>query len=228
MSIPGHKTFAFRRTLRQSLEALDWRSFAWARHVLAAECVQGWAGRKSPQSATMLYIYCTQYLTTHSTTELANFLQQHGLPPFNLIPVREYSRELSANRLSKCDTQDRFWLLGSYNALDKSHWDHWSLTKSGWGSHFKPSAEETLQIIQDPILFDTMLTQDWSRQEHFGESSTWVALVTKYYAQWPAYSTTVQMLSAMPMSSFEDFRATHLLLRTNYQVPRAMESFELP
>lgn len=228
MSAPGLKTYAYRNALRQSLEATGWRGCAWAANVLAVECVQGWAGRKNPKGATMLRVYCTQYLTPHNTKAMAKFLQDAGVPAFNLVPIREYSRELSANRLSQGDTQDRFWLLRGYNALDIGHWDHWSLTRSYWGIHFQPSAEEAMRIIEDPIFFDSMLTQDWARQEHFGEASPWEALVAKYHEQWPNYSAMVQLLSTMTMSTEEDFRSTHRSLRASYLNPKPMESFELP
>lgn len=228
MLAPGLKTFAYRNTLRQSLETTGWRGCAWAKNILAAECVQGWAGRKKATSATMLRVYCTQYPTAQSTKEMASFLQNAGLPPFNLVPIREYYRELDANRVPKHDTQDRFWLLRGYNALDTSHWDHWSLTGSHWGNHFQPSAVEAMRIVQDPIFFDKMLTQDWSRQEHFGEASPWAALVAKYHEQWPGYSAMVQMMSTLQMSTADDFRATHLSLRSSYLDPKPVESFDLP
>ena len=228
MSTVGLKTYSYRNKLRQSLEATSWQKCAWATTVLAAECVQGWAGRKNPTGATMLHVYCTKFLGSHETRAMAKFLQTAGLPSFNLVPIREYSSEISANRLSKNDTQDRFWLLRGYNALDSSHWDHWSLTKSYWGVHFQPSDQEAMHIVQDPLLFDAMLAQDWSRQEHFGESSPWAEMVAAYHAQWPDYSAMVQMMDSLNMSTFEDFRSTHLSLRTNYLAPQPVESFDLP
>ena len=228
MSNSNLKTFAYRRALRQSLEATGWHGSPWAATVLAAECVQGWAGRKNPTGATMLRVYCTKFLSSNHTKEMAKFLQDAGVPPFNLVPIREYSSEILANRLSKIDTQDRFWLLRDYNALDSGHWDHWSLTKAYWGVHFQPSAQEAMRIVQDPILFDTMLAQDWSRQEHFGESSPWAEMVATYHAQWPDYSAMVQMMDSLQISTLEDFRSTHLSLRANYLSPQPVESFDLP
>lgn len=228
MSTAGLKTFSYRNSLRQSLEKTGWRDCPWAPYVLAVECVQGWAGRKNPEAATMLHVYCTTDLRPHQIKKIAKFFSWLGLPPFNFIPIRGYRQEVASNRLPKVDTQDRFWLLRGYSSLDSSHWDHWLLTQSYWGIHFVPEAEDAMRIIQDPILFDSMLTQDWNRQQYSGEASVWAELVAKYHTQWQDYSAVVQMLSSLQMSTAADFRSIHLSMRSNYLNPTPLETFDLP
>lgn len=228
MSLPGVKTIAFRNALRQSLESKDWRSCAWARRVLAVECLQGWAGRKNPTGPTMLLVYCTIYPSAQHTKDMARFFQDNGLPPFNLVPIRNYHQEISANRLPRTDTQDRFWLLRGYNALDAAHWDHWSITHSQWGRDFRPNAQEAQRIVEDPVLFDAMLAQDWQRHEHFGDAFLWPLVVVQYHALWPDYSAIVQTFDTSGMNTFETFRAAHLAMRSSYLDPTPMERFDLP
>lgn len=228
MSTTNVKTRLFRNILRQTLLDKEWQKCQWANHILAAECVQGWAGRKQPEKATMLRVYSARDIGAVHTTNMAAFLQDSGLPPFNLIPIRGYRQEIEANRLPTQDTQDRFWLLRNYNALDATHWDHWLLTKMHWGGLFQPSAQQAMTIVNDIDLFNTMLTHDWSRQDHFGEPSTWAAAVSKYHEQWPNYSAMVQLLGTLQSSTFEEFRSTHLSLRAGYLNPQPVESFDLP
>ena len=228
MSTARLKTFSYRNALRQSLEKTDWRNCDWAEYVVAVECVQGWAGRKNPDAATMLHVYCTTDLRPQQIKKIAKFFQDNGLPPFNFIPIRGYRQEIATNRLPKVDTQDRFWLLRGYNSLDSCHWDHWLLTQSCWGVHFVPGAADAMRIVQDPVLFDNMLTQDWSRQEHFGEASTWIEVVAKHYDQWKDYAAAVQLLSSLQMSTFADFRSIHLSMRSSYLNPTPLEIFDLP
>ena len=87
------KTVAFRNQLRQSLESSDWRSQEWSSNVLAAECLQGWAGRKDPEGPTMLHLYCLRaFNKSVSIKALAKYLRQQGVPPFNLAPLPLYKK----------------------------------------------------------------------------------------------------------------------------------------
>ncbi len=227
---PNAKTVAFRNELRQSLESSDWRSREWGPHVLAAECVQGWAGRKDPNDSTMLYVYCLRGFNKGANIKaLAKYFKQQGVPPFNLVPIHLYTKEIRANRLPRKDTQDRFWLLGSYNAIDVTHWDHWSRTRRYWGHSFSPSEQEAMRILHEPQLFEAMLDSDWDLVHHTVDGkSHWQEIVLRYHAQWPQYSMALQLLAPEGAKDKNDFIASHLHLRAQFFTPPVSETFELP
>lgn len=176
----------------------------------------------------MLHVYCTTHFRAQAIKEMANLLEKIGLPPFNLVPIRFYTSEIEANRIPKGDTQDRFWLVGGYNALNIGHWDHWVQTKRYWNTHFKPSAEEALKIMQDLTLFKAMLAQDWERQEHYGEASLWTDLVPQFHQQWPVYSSLIQMHNDDDIKDLAAFTKAHLHLREQYLTPNHVEVLMLP
>lgn len=225
---PGLKTVRYRNELRNIIEASGWHQRSWARYVLGVECIQGWAGRKNPSGPCMMHVYCTMHFRAEAIKDIAKLFQKIGLPPFNLVPVRFYSAELEANHLPRGDTQDRFWLIGGYNALDITHWDHWIQTKRYWGSRFEPTAEEALRIMQDPTLFKEMLCQDWERQEHHGEASLWNSLVAKYHHQWPVYSTCIQLHDETTINDLAGFLNVQLTMREKYLHPDKVEVLTLP
>lgn len=224
------KTVAFRNELRQSLDSSDWRSRDWAPDVLAVECVQGWAGRKDPTGSTMLHVYCLRgFIKPARIKSMAKYLKDHGVPPFNLVPIHLYTKEMKANRLPKNDTQDRFWLMGSFNAIDVAHWDHWSRTQRYWGAAFKPSASEAMTILHEPQLFDAMLNSDWDMLRHVVDGkSQWNEMVLNYHAQWPQYSMAMQLLNPQSAATKEDFIAAHEQLRAQFFAPPVSETYELP
>lgn len=230
MQPPNAKTVAFRNELRQSLESSDWRSREWGPYVLAAECVQGWAGRKDPEGSTMLHVYCLRGLNKGpSIKSLAKYLKQQGVPPFNLLPIHLYTKEIKANRLPKNDTQDRFWLMGNFNAIDVTHWDHWSRTQRYWGIAFKPSAAQAMRILHDPQLFEAMINSDWDLVHHTVDGkSQWSEVVLNYHAQWPEYSMAMQLLNPQNAASKEDFIQGHAQLRAQFFAPAVSETYELP
>ncbi len=224
------KTVAFRNQLRQSLESSDWRSQEWSSNVLAAECLQGWAGRKDPEGPTMLHLYCLRaFNKSVSIKALAKYLRQQGVPPFNLVPIHLYTKEINANRLPRKDTQDRFWLMGSYNAIDVTHWDHWSRTKRYWGNAFSPSENEALRILNDPQLFEAMIESDWDLVHHTVDGkSHWNEIVQRYHAQWPQYSMAMQLLNPQCAATKEDFLQGHRDLRAQFFAPIVSETYALP
>lgn len=221
------RSFAFRKQLRQSMETLDWQNCFWARNVLAAECIQGWAGRKQYNEAAIVTVYLKKKPTIEALRQMTTFFLHAGLPPFVLLPLTWNSYCLSQNRIPANDTQDRFWLLRGRNSLSHRHWDHWVLIPSTWGQLFIPTEQECLTIFNDDYLFNQMIVADWNYTENYGyPGSLWKDCVQKCHTILPHYAAALELLSSYELS--EGYTAAHQELRRRFFQIESIDSFPLP
>jgi len=185
----------YRSTLRVQLENLKWQNTSWAPGILAAEVVQGWAGRKQNRFPTaQLRVYHTRKWNRNNISDFGNFMAQIVLPgPTIIVPIRWMIVLQRQNRVPLTDTQDRFWILRDTSYIDIRHWNHWSLTKEGWGIFFKPTENEAKKIYECDILFNSAMSQENYSTCENGEGPYWVQVVQKYAHIWPSYAAIVHL-----------------------------------
>lgn len=223
---------SFRQSLRHALHTAEWYTQSWAKNILAAECIDGWAGRKHNAEPSILAVYTKKstkksgYDFTHAR-KMTSFLIEHGVPNFCLLPQVWEPYFLRRNRIPLNDTQDRFWLLNDRTFLDAANMNHWLRTRHYWGVSFLPSPTECLNIFQDPQLFESMLEEDWHYIEFGGHpSGAWIKQAIAAHAQWPAYSSLLQLHHNC--ESREEFIAMHLTSRQTFLNPNSDLMLELP